>query len=81
MAVTTTTDGIKGVVEHLCNRILRLRKMYTPNSRKRILIALAGVPGSGKSTISEALFQTLWSRNVYGVRYSLGSNGTLKSQA
>lgn len=36
-----------------------LKRQKATNPRRRVLIALAGVPGSGKSTISAALLQVL----------------------
>ncbi|KAH7121759.1 phosphoribulokinase/uridine kinase [Dactylonectria estremocensis] len=52
--------GVEKVTLMLRERIdhlLRQQKLYHPE--KRILIALAGVPGSGKSTICAALLQAL----------------------
>jgi Mg-chelatase subunit ChlI len=44
----------------LTERIERLvKRQKVINPRRRVLIALAGVPGSGKSTISDALLQLL----------------------
>lgn len=45
----------------LCERVEALIKLYPLSTKKRIMIALTGGPGSGKSTIStavESLFNT-----------------------
>lgn len=44
-------------VEHLLDR-------QAFNPRQRILIALAGVPGSGKSTVSQRLLDGLTSQGI-----------------
>lgn len=51
------TTGLGGTIEILQDRVLRLLDAR-PTSR-RILIALSGVPGSGKSTIAAALLAQL----------------------
>lgn len=52
----------------LRDRIQRLlTKQAASNPQGRILIALAGVPGSGKSTVSDALLRTLPEHGVQGV--------------
>ncbi|KAK4580006.1 hypothetical protein LTR86_000208 [Recurvomyces mirabilis] len=51
------TTGLGGTIEILQDRVLRLLDAR-PTSR-RILIALSGVPGSGKSTIAAALLVQL----------------------
>ncbi|KAH8803544.1 phosphoribulokinase/uridine kinase [Xylogone sp. PMI_703] len=43
------------VITTLCDRVTSLLENNPPSSHRRILIALAGVPGSGKSTISAGL--------------------------
>ncbi|KAI0475408.1 phosphoribulokinase/uridine kinase [Xylariaceae sp. FL0804] len=43
----------------LCVRIRLLLRQHSTCPEKRILIALAGVPGSGKSTVSAGLLQAL----------------------
>lgn len=42
--------------------LLRQQKLFHPT--KRVLIALAGVPGSGKSTICVALLQALHEHGI-----------------
>lgn len=56
-----TVDGtLHDTVLMLTERIERLlKRQKATNPRRRVLIALAGVPGSGKSTISDALLQML----------------------
>ncbi|KAK5742056.1 hypothetical protein LTR17_003564 [Elasticomyces elasticus] len=51
------STSLSGAVEVLQDRVLRLMKGRPEN--RRILIALAGVPGSGKSTITAALLAQL----------------------
>jgi hypothetical protein len=49
----------------LCSRIEALIATKTlTNPQSRVLIALAGVPGSGKSTISSALIKELPARGI-----------------
>jgi len=43
----------------LNQRIVSLLERQTATPRQRMLVALAGVPGSGKSTISSALIRKL----------------------
>lgn len=56
-----TSDGnLYETTLMLTERIERLlKRQKVTNPRRRVLIALAGVPGSGKSTISSALLQLL----------------------
>ncbi|KAJ9645252.1 hypothetical protein H2199_003258 [Coniosporium tulheliwenetii] len=65
--VDVAAAGLNSVADLLHERIVRLRKQYPSDTRRRVLIALAGVPGSGKSTISAALMEALRDRNVDGV--------------
>lgn len=51
----------------LVSRILKLLKCQDSNPRQRMLVALAGVPGSGKSTVSGALLEELASRGIRDV--------------
>ena len=54
------TPNVSDSVSLLCSHVDALLSAKTiANSRGRVLIALAGVPGSGKSTISSALLQAL----------------------
>ncbi|RFU30152.1 hypothetical protein B7463_g6188, partial [Scytalidium lignicola] len=46
------------IITTLSERLTKLLEQNPPSSHRRLLIALAGTPGSGKSTISAALAQT-----------------------
>jgi putative protein kinase ArgK-like GTPase of G3E family len=52
------------IVAILCQRIATLLTRQAATPRQRTLIALAGVPGSGKSTISSALIRQLSSKDA-----------------
>lgn len=58
------TDTFAGTISNLSNRVEALLTRQTFDSCSRVLIALAGVPGSGKSTISNALLDELASRQL-----------------
>lgn len=66
MAKDLNTDGLTETILDLVSRIEKLRRIAT-NPRQRVLVALAGVPGSGKSTVSHALLQELARRGVSDV--------------
>ncbi|KAJ4984567.1 nicotinamide riboside kinase [Stagonosporopsis vannaccii] len=51
----------------LVSRIDRLLQRQASDPRQRMLVALAGVPGSGKSTVSYALLQELNRRGINDV--------------
>jgi putative protein kinase ArgK-like GTPase of G3E family len=51
----------------LAKRIETLLSRQASNPRQRILVALAGVPGSGKSTVSHALLAELKLRDIHDV--------------
>lgn len=55
------------MVDQLCSRIDSLRLRFSDRPRQRVLVALAGVPGSGKSTISTAVLAGLRARGEEGV--------------
>ncbi|KAH9904299.1 phosphoribulokinase/uridine kinase [Xylariomycetidae sp. FL2044] len=57
--MSSDESGMEKTIATLCARIRFLLKQNASRPRERILIALAGVPGSGKSTISAALLRTL----------------------
>jgi DNA replication protein DnaC len=57
---TATTLDLVSRVEELLHR-------QALNPRQRMLVCLAGVPGSGKSTVSEALIQELVRRGISDV--------------
>jgi len=58
-------SDLSDVLLSLQNRIENLRSSVA--TEERIVIALAGVPGSGKSTISSALIQQLHSAGIKDV--------------
>lgn len=45
----------------------RIEALLAKRTETRILVALAGVPGSGKSTVSQALLVELAARNIFDV--------------
>lgn len=51
----------------LVKRVERLLLCQASNPHRRILIALAGVPGSGKSTVSDSVVAELSSRGIQDV--------------
>jgi adenylylsulfate kinase-like enzyme len=67
MAPNSTAENLASLTSELANRIEKLIQRQTSNPRQRMLVALAGVPGSGKSTVSHALLQELASRGVKNV--------------
>lgn len=67
MAKDPTADNVNEPILDLVKRVETLLSCQTSNPRQRILIALAGVPGSGKSTVSHALLAELQLRDVHDV--------------
>ena len=59
--------GFAMVVEPIRHLASRVETLLARRTSGRILIALAGVPGSGKSTVSQALLVELSARNVQDV--------------
>lgn len=55
------------IVGFLCRRVEDLLESNKFDPEHRILIGLAGSPGSGKSTISAALVKLMASRKLPGV--------------
>lgn len=51
----------------LVSRVEELLRRQALNPRQRMLVCLAGVPGSGKSTVSQALIQELVRRGISDV--------------
>lgn len=64
MTVTVDCAALGRTIDDLCQRIFALRKA---NRQRRVFIAMAGVPGSGKSTISNALLGALQHNGVRNV--------------
>jgi putative protein kinase ArgK-like GTPase of G3E family len=68
MAKDIVTDALAGTILDLAKRVEALLAcQQTSDSHSRVLVALAGVPGSGKSTVSEALMVELAGRNIHDV--------------
>jgi len=63
LAVETLQETILDLVK----RVEKLLTSQASNPRQRILVALAGVPGSGKSTISNALIAELALQGIQDV--------------
>ena len=61
------TNSLTGPTLDLVNRIEKLLQRQASNPCQRMLVALAGVPGSGKSTVSHALLQELAKRDINDV--------------
>ncbi|KZM26610.1 uncharacterized protein EKO05_0005499 [Ascochyta rabiei] len=64
MAKDLIAGSLAGPTLDLVSRVERLMERQASNPRQRMLVALAGVPGSGKSTVSHALLQELAARGV-----------------
>ncbi|PVH94824.1 phosphoribulokinase/uridine kinase [Periconia macrospinosa] len=67
MAKELHDDVLVQPISGLVKRVKNLFSHQTADSRERILIALAGVPGSGKSAISHALLKELELQGIHGV--------------
>lgn len=61
------TDDLTRSIVDLVSRVEELLRRQASNPYQRMLIALAGVPGSGKSTISHALLHELAVRGINDV--------------
>ncbi|KAF9730946.1 hypothetical protein PMIN06_004604 [Paraphaeosphaeria minitans] len=67
---TTTVQGVpasslRSIILHLAKRVEGLlNRQASSDTPSRILVALAGVPGSGKSTVSAALLEELAARGI-----------------
>jgi hypothetical protein len=59
MEIESSAANLGPSVDILCRRVAALQERFPLSTRRRILITLAGVPGSGKSTISTALTTSL----------------------
>ncbi|KAI1566360.1 Panthothenate kinase/uridine kinase protein [Pyrenophora tritici-repentis] len=67
MANDSEVDTIPTAILDLVRRTERLLVRQASNPSQRMLVALAGVPGSGKSTVSEALLAELAKQGVQDV--------------
>jgi Mrp family chromosome partitioning ATPase len=64
MAKDLTINGLTESILDLVRRVEALLQRQAADPQQRILVALAGVPGSGKSTVSHALLTELASRGI-----------------
>lgn len=60
-------DTLAEAIPDLVRRVEQLLARQLSNPRQRMLVALAGVPGSGKSTVSHAVVTELASRGIQDV--------------
>jgi putative protein kinase ArgK-like GTPase of G3E family len=67
MAKALGVDPVQETILDLVRRVEKLLARQAGNPRQRILVGLAGVPGSGKSTVSDALIAELVRRGVQDV--------------
>tara|TARA_R110002003_G_scaffold248_3_gene17667 strand:- start:13401 stop:13625 length:225 start_codon:yes stop_codon:yes gene_type:complete len=67
MAKDLVANTLDGPILDLARRVEKLLLRQARHPRQRILVALAGVPGSGKSTVSQALIAELTARGVRDV--------------
>lgn len=59
MILDCSSFTVDQVIETLCQRVTILLEKQAARPQQRLLIALAGIPGSGKSTISSGLMLKL----------------------
>lgn len=67
MAKDLDMGSLTGPILDLVSHVEKLLHRQASNPRQRMLVALAGVPGSGKSTVSHALLQELAGRGINDV--------------
>lgn len=67
MANDLEVDTLSQAILDLASRVEKLLNRQGSNPRQRLLVALAGVPGSGKSTVSHAVLRELASRGIQDV--------------
>jgi adenylylsulfate kinase-like enzyme len=67
MAKDLTVDTLQDTILNLERRVEELLLRQASEPRQRILVALAGVPGSGKSTVASALVTELKLQGVQDV--------------
>ena len=67
MAKDLKVETLSEAILDLVRRVERLLVRQASDPRQRLLVALAGVPGSGKSTVSHAVLSELVSRGVHDV--------------
>jgi putative protein kinase ArgK-like GTPase of G3E family len=67
MAKDLVVDTLHETILNLERRVEKLLSRQACEPRQRILVGLAGVPGSGKSTVSGALVAELTLRGIQDV--------------
>lgn len=67
MAEDLDTGSLTGPILDLVSRVEKLLHRQASHPHQRMLVALAGVPGSGKSTVSHALLQELTGSGTHDV--------------
>jgi len=68
MAQDIVTSSLADTILDLAKRVEGLlARQQASDPHSRVLVALAGVPGSGKSTVSLALMVELAARNIHDV--------------
>lgn len=65
--ISKLNSGSEATTDLLCGRIECLLTRQNLQPKQRLLVALAGVPGSGKSTVSGTLMAALNQRGVSDV--------------
>ncbi|KAF2851491.1 phosphoribulokinase/uridine kinase [Plenodomus tracheiphilus IPT5] len=60
-------DTLSEAMPNLVSRVEKLLAHQSSHPRQRMLVALAGVPGSGKSTVSQTVLAELVSRGIRDV--------------
>jgi putative protein kinase ArgK-like GTPase of G3E family len=67
MATALVVDTVQETILDLVRRIEKLLARQACDPRRRTLVGLAGVPGAGKSTVSDALIAELLRQGVQDV--------------
>lgn len=67
MAQNLVADELAQIISELVERVKKLLARQEIEPRERMIIALAGVPGSGKSTVSNSLLKELGLRGIRDV--------------
>jgi putative protein kinase ArgK-like GTPase of G3E family len=67
MADNPRVDALRTAILDLAKRTETLLSRQASDPGRRMLVALAGVPGAGKSTVSDALITELATRGIKDV--------------
>ncbi|KAI4937239.1 uncharacterized protein J4E92_001969 [Alternaria infectoria] len=67
MPAESKVDGLRAAILDVAKRTENLLSRQATNPGHRMLVALAGVPGAGKSTVSDALVSELAARGIKDV--------------